>query len=200
MKQLKGKGLKDFLRQGATRPPMALAFLLQDVEDPVNVGAAFRIADACGASEILLTGETPCPPDQTIAGVGRGTHRRVPWRYTKYAADALAALRAQGYSTCAVEVTGNSVPYTEVTYPRKLCLIVGNEYHGVARRTLAECDIAIYIPMYGKIKSLNVHVALGIVAYHALHSRSGDNASPPDGRTEAPTSPHNCGGHREAPG
>jgi len=41
----------------------------------------------------------------------------------------------------------------------------------VTRRTLAVCDIAIYISMYGEIKSLNVHVALGIVAYHALHSR-----------------------------
>jgi len=111
VKQLKGKGLKDFLKQSAERPPMALAFVLQDVEDPVNVGAAFHIADACGAGEILLTGGAPCPPDQTIAGVGRSTHRRVSWRYTKYSAEARTALQPQGYTSCAVEVTGDSVPY-----------------------------------------------------------------------------------------
>ena len=53
----------------------------------------------------------------------------------------------------------------------KVCVIVGNEYHGVTRRTLDACDHAIYLPMYGKIESLNVHVALGIAAYHILHSQ-----------------------------
>lgn len=173
MKQLTGKPLKDFLKQ-TERPAVDLVFVLQDVEDPVNVGAAFRIADACDVRELVLTGLSPCPPNPTIAGIGRGTHRRVQWSYTKYASDAIEGFKDRGYAGCAVEVTPDSVPYYEGEYPDKLCLIVGNEYHGVTRRTLAVCDMAIYIPMYGKIRSLNVHVALGIAAYHVLHNgRSG---------------------------
>ena len=171
MKQLKGKALKDFLRQ-AERPPMELVIVLQDVEDPVNVGAAFRIADGCDARLLVLAGTTSNPPDQTIAGVGRGTHRRVPWVHADSAATAVVSLREEGYTACAVEVADRSRPYYEVAYSAKLCLVVGNEYHGVTRRTLSECDMAVYIPMYGKIKSLNVHVALAITAFHALHSRA----------------------------
>src|ERR687883_366426 len=74
-------------------------------------------------------------------------------------------------STCAIEIASGAQPYYAVDYPRKVCLVVGNEYHGVTRRTLDACDAAIFLPMYGKIESLNVHVALGIASYHILHSR-----------------------------
>ena len=169
MKQLRDKALKDFLKD-VKRPGRDLTFILQDVEDPVNIGAAFRIADACAVQELILTGLSPTPPDPAIAGIGRGTHRRVKWSYTKYASDAIETLQAQGYTSCAVEVTAEAVPYYRAAYPAKVCLIVGHEYHGLTRRTLSVCDMAVYIPMYGKINSLNVHTALGIVAYHILHA------------------------------
>jgi tRNA (guanosine-2'-O-)-methyltransferase len=168
MKQLIGKPLKDFLRKDE-RPSGNLAFVLQDVDDPVNVGAAFRIADACDARALVLAGSTPRPPNETIHGVGRGTHRRVPWSYSERTDEALLDLKARGYRVYAVEVTGDAVPYYAAAYPESVCLVVGNEHHGVTRRTLAACDAAIYIPMYGRIRSLNVHVALGIAAYHVLH-------------------------------
>jgi tRNA (guanosine-2'-O-)-methyltransferase len=171
MRQLVGKPLVDFIRK-MKRPPLDLIFVLQDVEDPVNVGAAFRIGDACGVEEIVLSGLSPVPPHPTIAGIGRGTHRRIPWSYTKYAADALVARKAQGYITYAIELASGAQSYDDVDYPNKVCLVVGNEHHGVTQRTLDACDHAIYLPMYGKIESLNVHVALGIAAYHILHRAS----------------------------
>ncbi|ACZ41412.1 tRNA/rRNA methyltransferase (SpoU) [Thermobaculum terrenum ATCC BAA-798] len=170
LRQLKAKALKDFLR-GVQRPEVDLVFLLQDLEDPVNVGAAFRIADGCEASEIILTGKTPTPPDSTIAGVGRGAHRRIPWRYVEHADEALVELKGMGYMACAIEVAEGAVPYYSLKYPDRVCLVVGHEYHGVTTRTLSVCDNAVYIPMYGKIKSLNVHVALAVVAFHVLHQQ-----------------------------
>jgi tRNA (guanosine-2'-O-)-methyltransferase len=167
-RQLTGKGIKHFLRRDE-RPEVELVFVLQDVEDPVNVGAAFRIADACGARRLILTGLTPVPPDQTIHGVGRGAHRRVHWSQERYASDALEGLKAEGYTCYAIEVATNSAPYHSVEYPERVCLVVGNEHHGVTTRTLAACDGSVYIPMYGKVPSLNVHVALAVVAFHVLH-------------------------------
>jgi len=147
-------------------------FILQDVEDPVNVGSAFRIADACGLRQIVLTGISARPPHPLILKVGRGKDRRVKWSYTEQAADAIETLRARGYINCALELTGTAVPYYKAEYPQKLCLIVGHEDHGVTKRTLAACDMTIFIPMYGKGASMNVHISLGVVAYHILHSKS----------------------------
>lgn len=168
MKQLRDKQLKQFLKQ-AEYPPVELVFILQDVEDPVNVGATFRIADACGVSEIVLAGISVTPPHPTIAGIGRGAHRRVQWHTMQHAADAIETYQTQGYTGYALEVTSGAVPYHTATYPEKVCLVVGNEYRGVSRRTLEACDEAIYLPMYGKVRSLNVHVALAVASYHILH-------------------------------
>ena len=74
MKQLRGKPLKDFLKE-APRPDRELIFMLQDVEDPVNVGSAFRIADAAGVNQLILTGISARPPHPLIRKVGRGRDR-----------------------------------------------------------------------------------------------------------------------------
>jgi 23S rRNA (guanosine2251-2'-O)-methyltransferase len=56
-----------------------------------------------------------------------------------------------------------------VDHPGRVALVLGNEDHGVTRACLALCHAALYVPMYGKGKSLNVHVSLAVVGYHILH-------------------------------
>ena len=170
MRQLRGKPLSDFLKK-QRRPELDLAFLLQDVEDPVNVGSAFRIADACGVRDICLTGISARPPHPLIKKVGRGRDRRVAWTYMEDAGQAIDTYRESGFTLCALEITSSSVPYYAADYPDKLCLMVGHEDHGVTNKILSRCDMTIFIPMYGKGASMNVHVSLGVVAYHILHSR-----------------------------
>lgn len=151
------------------RPELELVLLLQDVEDPVNVGSAFRIADAMKAHELVLTGISAQPPHPLITKVGRAKDRRVPWRYVEKVEDALEEMGRAGYQRVAVEITPSSEPYFARPYPAKVCLIVGHEDHGVTRRALEKCDRTVFIPMFGKGASLNVHVALGIVAFHVLN-------------------------------
>ncbi len=79
-------------------------------------------------------------------------------------------LKDSGYHIVAVEICDSAVPYFEYNFPRKTCLVVGHEDHGVTRETLSACDAAVFLPMYGKGLSLNVHVALSIVTYHILHT------------------------------
>ena len=169
MRQLRGKPLSDFLKK-SKRPGVDLAFLLQDVEDPVNVGSAFRIADACGIRDICLTGISARPPHPLIKKVGRGRDRRVGWTYVEDSGEALDGFREAGYTLCALEITADSIPYYAADYPEKICLVVGHEDHGVTNRTLSGCDMAVFIPMYGKGASMNVHVSLGIAACHILHN------------------------------
>ncbi len=60
-------------------------------------------------------------------------------------------------------------PITSLTMLRRCALVVGHEDHGVTKATLAVCDAAVFVPMYGKGLSLNVHVALAVVLYHLRH-------------------------------
>ena len=151
-------------------PPVQLAFLLQDVEDPVNVGAAFRIADAAGA-EIVLSGISARPPHKLISKVGRGKEHRVRWRAIDDIELAIDTLIAERFRVLAVELTEAAQAYHQLEYPDRTCLLVGHEDHGVTKRALARAQGTIFLPMYGKGASLNVHVALGVTAFHVLHHR-----------------------------
>ncbi len=167
MKALRGTELKRFHREMRRAYPPAhdVCVILQSVEYPVNVGSIFRIADAATLDELVLTGITPTPSNPTVAKVGRRKHTRVPWRYVEDAAEAIQEKKAEGYRVYALEITADAAPYHAVRWPEKTCLVVGHEDHGVTRATLALCDGAVFVPMWGKGASLNVHVALGIVVY-----------------------------------
>jgi tRNA (guanosine-2'-O-)-methyltransferase len=170
MKPLRGTPLKRFLRSLPSPPsPHEVVVVCQSVAYPVNVGSIFRIADALDVREVVLAGITPTPPHPTISKVGRDKDRRVPWRYVKRPEDALQDLLQEGFWLAALEITDNCQPYYAIDYPQRLALVLGNEDHGVTRACLALCNAAIYVPMYGRGRSLNVHVSLAVVAYHLLH-------------------------------
>jgi len=172
MKPLYGTDLKRFLRDYKRdhKPVADIVALLQSVEYPANVGSIFRVADAVNISELVLTGITPTPPNPTIDKVGRFKSIKVPWGYEKDPLVAIKELKANDYKIVAVELANGAVPYQEYDYPEKTCLVVGHEDHGVTKAVLNQCDAAVFLPMYGKGRSLNVHVALSIVLYHILHS------------------------------
>jgi tRNA (guanosine-2'-O-)-methyltransferase len=146
---------------------MTIAFLLQDWDDPYNVGGMFRVADAVGAKELILTGHTPLPPHPQIHVTSMGHHRRIPFRYFERHEEAVARVKLEGYHLVAVEIAQDAVHYKHYPYPQKLCLVIGNEVNGVYNKVLSMCDGAVFIPMAGKGKSLNVVVAAALVAYEA---------------------------------
>ena len=162
VKRLFAAAARDYL------PQVELAFLLQSLEDPLNVGSMFRIADACGARELVFTGPTPTPPHEEIDRTARGHERRVAWRRIARIDEAAATLKEEGYHLVALETAQGAECYLEYDFPEKVCLVLGNETKGVYPQTLSLCDGAVYIPMYGKGPSMNVHVAGALVAYQAL--------------------------------
>lgn len=174
MKQLIGVDLKRFLRdyRRRYRPERELAILLQSVEYPANVGSIFRLADGAGITEMVLTGITPTPPHPTIEKIGRAKSKNVNWSYKKDPLDAATSLKNEGYQLVALELVEEAIPYHLYAYPDRTCLVVGHEDHGLTKAMLSVCDTAVFIPMYGKGRSHNVHAALAIVLYHALHSEN----------------------------
>lgn len=162
--------IKRLFAEAARRyPPRAeLAFLLQSLEDPRNVGSVFRIADAVGARQVVFTGKTPVPPDDEIDRTARGHDRRVPWRRIGRIDEAAATLKAEGWQLVALETAQGTRCFLEFPYADRVCLVLGNETNGVYPQTLGLCDGAVFIPMYGKGPSLNVHVAAALVAYQVV--------------------------------
>lgn len=172
MKTIRSKtGARELQRklQEECPPAVEIAFLLQDWSDAYNVGGMFRVADACGAIEMMLAGRTPAPPDPMISVTSLGNHRRVKWRSMDRYEDAARQMKADGYTLVAVEIAEDAQSYVEFDYPQRTCLVLGNEQNGVYGKVLQLCDAAVVIPMSGRGRSLNVHVAAAIVAFQALH-------------------------------
>ena len=171
-KPLRGTKLKRFnreIRRAWREQPRRVALVLEHVSFAVNVGAFFRIADACQAELVALVGSTASPEDSpTLRKVGRGRHRTVPWARFESVEAALASPAMRDYTSYAVEITESSEPYHRVAYAERSALVLGNEEHGLTRPALAACDRSVYVPMLGRGASLNVHVAGAIVAYRAL--------------------------------
>ncbi|MEE2831368.1 MAG: TrmH family RNA methyltransferase [Candidatus Latescibacterota bacterium] len=162
IRRLFEKAARDF-------PPQAeVAFLLQSLEDPRNVGSLFRVADAVGARELVFTGKTPIPPHDEIDRTSRGHDRRVPWRRIADTHEAVAALKEEGYQVVALETARGTRPFLDFAWGDKVCLVLGNESNGVYAATLGQCDGAVFVPMYGKGPSMNVHVAAALVAYQVI--------------------------------
>ena len=168
MRALRGTPLKRFHRDFRRQHPIqhSIVVVLENVEYPINVGSIFRIADAARIEELILTGITPTPPNPTIVKVGRSKHTSVRWRHEKEASRPIAELKAKGYRVFALEITEGARPYYQTDWPAKTCLVVGHEDHSVTRATLALCDGVVFIPMWGKGLSLNVHVALAVAVFH----------------------------------
>ena len=166
-------------KQGAR--DMEIAFLLQDFDDPYNVGGMFRVADAVGAVEMFSTGKTPPDTHPQVAVTSLGHHRRIPMTHFKHHEDAVLHAKEQGYAIVAIEIADGAVSYESFDYPDKVCFVLGNEVRGVYGSVMKHRDAALYIPMLGKGRSMNVHVAAAVVAFHArVGRRDADPKTPSD--------------------
>ena len=147
-----------------------LAFLCQDWQDAYNVGGMFRVADALGAAKLVFTGQSPVPPNPQVAVTSLGAHRRVPWELIESHEEAALTLLAEGFSLIAVELADSAEPFDRFCFPEKTCLVLGHEGAGVYQKVLRHCAGAVFIPMAGKGRSLNVHVAAAIVGFQVALS------------------------------
>ncbi len=149
------------------RHPVTL--ILDNIRSAYNVGSIFRTADSALAEQVVLCGYTPFPPQKEVLKTALGSTESVPWHYYENITDAIKTLKSQNVKILALELTDNSIDYTELKkedYP--LAIILGNELSGVSDEALELCDGAIEIPMYGVKHSLNVGVSTGIALFEAV--------------------------------
>jgi tRNA G18 (ribose-2'-O)-methylase SpoU len=92
----------------------------------------------------------------------------VEWRQIVRHDDAIRILREEGNTLVAVEIADDAENYWDFDFPPKTVLVLGNEQIGLHGNVIKACDAAVFIPMVGKGRSLNVHVAAAVVAFEAL--------------------------------
>ena len=147
-----------------------LLILLHEINNPVNVGAIVRTAEAAGATGIIATANTADPFSPKALRGAMGSAFRVPvWTGPSFA-DAVAWCRARKIQTIAADLSG-SVMYGDADWRKSSAICVGQESTGLSPDEVAATDLVVRIPMHGAAESLNVAVAAGVILYEAATQR-----------------------------
>ena len=151
--------------------------ILENVQNPTNVGAIFRSAAALGMDAVLLTPGCSNPLYRRSARVSMGTVFQVPWTYigsetADWPGAGMALLKKLGYKTAAMALSDNSVSIDDpaLMAEEKLAILMGSEGDGLTDATIAACDYTVKIPMYHGVDSLNV-AAASAVAFWQLRAK-----------------------------
>ena len=149
----------------------ALLVMLDSVQDPRNLGAILRTADAANADAVLIPKNRAVGITPAVRKASAGASEHVPVIRVTNIAQTIDLLKKAG-----IWVVGSagdaSCAYTDTDFKVPLCLVLGSEGEGIRRLVKQKCDYLVHLPMLGHLDSLNVSVAAGILLYEVLRQRS----------------------------
>lgn len=153
-----------------TQEKLPVVVVLDSVRSMHNVGSIFRTSDGFAVEKILLCGITGQPPHREIEKTALGATQSIHWAYFEETTDAIATLKADGYTIVAVEQAENSVRLNDFATAgrEKYALIFGNEVNGVSDEAMKMIDVCIEIPQFGTKHSFNIVVSAGIVLWDLM--------------------------------
>jgi 23S rRNA (guanosine2251-2'-O)-methyltransferase len=156
-------------RVGTSEPPLALA--LDGVEDPRNLGAILRTAECAGAHGVFIPERRAAGLTETVAKAAAGALEYVSVARAPNLSRLQEAMKENGIWTVGAAAEG-SVIYTEWDWTQPCALFLGGEGEGLRRLLRERCDALVRIPLLGRIESLNVSVAAGVILYEAVRQRT----------------------------
>lgn len=159
---------ESLLRQPA--PAGGLLLALDGVQDPHNLGAVLRSAEAAGVQAVIIPRDRSVSVNATVRKVSVGSADRVPVIEVANLARALADLQQAGYWSVGLDGSATQSLYdTDLRVPT--VLVMGSEGEGLRRLSREACDSLVRIPMQGQVESLNVSVATAVCLYEAVRQR-----------------------------
>jgi 23S rRNA (guanosine2251-2'-O)-methyltransferase len=141
-----------------------LLILLDGVEDPHNLGAIIRTAQAAGASAVLVPDRRAAGLTETVAKASAGALAHLPVVRVGNVSQTLQELKKRGFWIYGLDERGAQL-YSATEYTRPTVFVLGGEGHGLHELVKKHCDMLVRIPMAGAIASLNVSVAAGVVLF-----------------------------------
>ena len=146
-----------------------LIIMLDELEDPHNLGAVLRTADAVGATGVIFKKTHAVGLTPTVAKVSAGAIDTVKCAAVTNLSRTLDDLKKKGYWAVGADMDGQD--YRTLNYDFNTVLIIGNEGKGISRLLSEKCDYIVSLPMAGKISSLNASVSAGILMYSIYDKR-----------------------------
>ncbi len=162
--------LDDILKIAEDKGEPPFLILLDELEDPHNLGAILRTADAVGVHGVLIPKRRSCPLSATVAKTSAGAMEYVPVARIGNVAQTIKLLKEKNIWAVGADMDGDK-DYYESDLTGALLLVVGSEGKGISRLAKEQCDFLVKIPMQGKINSLNASVASSILLYESLKQR-----------------------------
>ena len=151
-----------------------LILILDSIQDTHNVGAILRTAECSGVNGIIVTKHNSAPINATVVKTSAGATEHVKIAQVNNLANTIKVLKENGFWIVGSSLE-NAKLYTEVDFTIPIALIVGNEEKGIRKLTADKCDFLVKIPMAGKLQSLNVSVATGILLFEVMRQRGAAN-------------------------
>ncbi len=148
-----------------------LLLILDSVQDTHNLGAILRSAECAGVDGVILTKYNSAPINETVNKTSAGAISYLKICSVNNLSVSIKQLKDNGFWVVGSSLD-NSKNYNEVDYKIPVALIVGNEEKGIRKLTADNCDFIVSIPMNGKVQSLNVSVATGILLFEILRQRN----------------------------
>ena len=147
-----------------------LVLILDDLDDPRNIGACYRTANAVGVDMVVVSKNRISLNSPVISKVSSGAFELTNTAIVSNIAQFIGKLKKNGFWIYGSSDTANK-DYTEIDYESSTVIVIGSEGKGMRDLTAKRCDHIITIPMNGKVESLNVSVACGVVLYEVLRQR-----------------------------
>ncbi len=162
--------LDDILQAPVRKGQTPLILVLDGVEDPRNLGAILRTADAAGVHGVIIPERRAAGLSESVAKSAAGAVEHVPVAKVVNIASTLDEIKRSGIWVTGAEA-GGDMAYWDADLVRPTALVLGGEDRGVRRLVRERCDYLVSLPLRGSINSLNVSVAAGILLYEALRQR-----------------------------
>jgi len=163
---------EDILQTARDRNQPALVILLDGVEDPHNLGAVLRTAEAAGAHGVVIPQRRSVGLTGTVAKASAGAVEHLSVACVPNLSRAIESLQEQGLWVYALDPSADK-SYTALDLKGPVALVLGGEGKGVRAGVLDKCDDRAKIPMHGRVASLNVSAAAAIVLFEVVRQRTG---------------------------
>lgn len=166
--------LEDLFRRAEEKGEPPFFVIADEVEDPHNLGALIRSAEAAGAHGMIIPKRRAAGLTYAVGKASAGAVEHLPVARVTNLASAIEEIKQRGVWVYAADMDGE--PWCTVNLTGALALVVGGEDHGVGRLVKEKCDGVLSLPMCGKVNSLNASVAGAILMYEAARQRLGIRA------------------------
>ena len=161
--------VEDMLKLAEEKGEPPFLFLLDDLEDPHNLGAIIRTANLAGAHGVIIPKRRAVGLTATVARTSAGALNYTPVAKVTNLSATIEELKEKGMWFVCADMGGTTMYDLNLTGP--IGLVIGNEGDGVSRLVKEKCDFVASIPMKGEIDSLNASVAAGVLAYEIVRQR-----------------------------